>query len=277
MVREKNAHYDKSIESKQGSEASVVADAEQTESAGTKIGETIDFASAEAYKLLRTNLLFTLEHTDRCNVLGVTSSVAGEGKSVTASNLAFSFAEMGKRVLLLECDMRRPVMNQYLGLTAKFGLSNVLAGMCTINDALHTHPKLENYKVMASGDIPPNPSELLSSARMEKMLRVLSEKFDVLLMDLPPVTVVADAAIVSQFIQGLVLVVRDGYAEKNALTEAIRQLNVANAKILGVVYNHNSVGSAGYRGKGYYKKNYYKKNYYKKNYYKKGYYKQEQK
>ena len=236
------------------------------------IGPAMSFAAAEAYKLLRTNLVFSFSGEESCRTVGVTSSVRDEGKSLTAINLAYTLAETQKRVLLIGCDMRLPTLSKRLDMRATPGLSNLLVGMSSVNEAIQMYTtRMEDdvevrVEILVSGDIPPNPSELLSSERMEKLLGMLREHYDYIILDLPPVTAVSDAVIACKLVDGMVIVVRSDHAERTALSETIRQLRQVNGRILGFVFN-----GAGGSGTGYYKgkKNYYykKKNYYRNYYY----------
>lgn len=219
------------------------------EQSRARIGDDMSFAAKEAYKMLRTNMLFMLNEED--NVFGVTSSISGEGKSLTSINLAVSFAEMGKRVLLIEADMRKPVLEKYFNVKAEKGLSNVLAGHCSIVEAIYKSARFRNLFYISAGEIPPNPAELLSSKKMERLVEKVSKEFDVVIVDLPPVTAVTDAAIVSKFCSGVIIVVRDSYVEKEDLAETIRQLRIAEARILGLVYNVQEGGKGKYYSKGY--------------------------
>lgn len=221
----------------------------KVESTRTRIGDSMSFAAKESYKVLRTNLMFMLKQDK--NVVGITSSVTGEGKSLTSINLAIMFTEMGKKVLLIEGDMRKPVFQKYFNVKVKHGLSNVLAGHCGVMDAIFKSAKYENLYCIAAGAIPPNPSELLSSTEMEGLMATASETFDVVILDLPPVTAVTDATIASKFTRGVILVVRDAFVEKDELSETIRQLRIAEANILGFVYNQHDIGKNKYYKRGY--------------------------
>lgn len=222
--------------------------------------KNLNFTAAEAYKLLRTNLQFTLPGTEEnaCRVLGVTSSIHGEGKSTTAVNLSYTLAEAGKKVLLVDADMRLPSVGKKLEMSNAPGLSNVL--IATGNDAkiaIRLSGIHENWRIVTAGDIPPNPSELLGSARMQSVLRVLSKEFDYIIVDLPPVNVVSDALVVSPVLDGLIVVVRENYTDRKELRSCIRQLNLSNAKVLGIVMTGAKEGFKRYgkykkRGKGKY-------------------------
>lgn len=208
--------------------------------------ENMNFAAAEAYKHIRTNLVFALPDQEKCRIVGVTSSFRGEGKSTTAINLAYTLAETGKMVLLIDADMRMPTVAKKLASTAKPGLSNVLAGFCTADKACSPSYLIDNWHIMPAGDIPPNPSELLGSEQMGKLMRELSETYDFIVMDLPPVNIVADALVVSQWISGMVLVVRAGYTDKRMLTECMRNLSVLGSKLLGFVVADTAQASKRY-------------------------------
>ncbi|MCD8326348.1 MAG: CpsD/CapB family tyrosine-protein kinase [Lachnospiraceae bacterium] len=224
------------------------------------IGDKLDFAAAEAYKLLRTNLMLSLTDDKKCHVIGITSSVPGEGKSSTALNLAYFLAETDRRVLYIEADLRLPVLAERIGMSPSPGLSNYLAGMCGINDAFRKSNIHNKLYVVTAGDIPPNPSELLASSKMASTITALSERFDYIIMDLPPVNVVSDALIVSKMVDGVVVVVRKNYCRKRTLSEAIRRLKYLDARILGIVVTRADYQEKKYGGKyGNYGKYDYKK------------------
>ena len=188
-------------------------DAGKREAAQTEqpiIGEYLSFAATEAYKLLRTNLMFALPDQGKCRVVGVTSALRNEGKSTLAINLAYTVSQAGYRVLLIDGDMRLPTLAKRLNIPKRPGLSNLLAGLCTVQDAVQTSDLLDNLKAIAAGDIPPNPSELLSSARMETLLRELGADYDFILLDLPPVTAVTDGLVISKLVDGMIVVVCRG-------------------------------------------------------------------
>lgn len=217
------------------------------------IGKGLSFGAAEAYKLLRANLAFSLPDSTKSKVIGVTSSLRGEAKSTTSLNLAYTMAETGKRVLLIEGDMRLPVLGKRLGIKPAPGLSNLLAGQNSGNDVLQNSGLLTNLKVITAGNIPPNPAELLDSNQMEVTLKVMRDYFDVVIVDLPPVTAVSDAATISKYLDGIVVVVRQEYCDKRSLDDTVRQLRFVNAKILGFVLSDSNQQSKNYKryGKNY--------------------------
>lgn len=217
------------------------------------LGDNLNFATAEAYKLLRTNLNFSFPDGAKCMVIGVTSAVSGEGKSVTSANIAYTMAQSGRRVLLLEADMRLPTLAGRLHIRRKPGLSNLLAGQCSGNDILQKTQLQPNLWVAAAGDIPPNPAELLGSGRMAATLEALSVHFDVVIVDLPPVTAVADALVVSKQVDGMVIVVRQDYSDRISVEETVRQLRFAEARILGFVMTDADLQKKKYKRYGSYR------------------------
>ena len=140
-------------------------------------------------------------------------------------------------------------MAKRLNLPQKPGLSNLLAGLCTEEEAVQTSDLLDNLKAITAGDIPPNPSELLSSSRMETVLQHFSSQFDFILLDLPPVNAVADGLVISKLVDGMILVVCRGYCEKKPLETALRNMKYLNIKILGFVMTRGSVDKTSYRKK----------------------------
>ena len=222
--------------------------------------KNLQFTALEQYKLLRANLEFTVTEDTKCPIIGVTSSVRGEGKSTTSVNLSFVLAEKGSRVLLIDGDLRLPSVAKKMGIDNAPGLTNMLIGQCekTIED--YKSELLDTWYILPAGDIPPNPSELLGSSRMGALLETFKEQFDYIVIDLPPVNIVSDAVSVSKYISGMVVVVREEYTEKKELTHCMRQLSLSNVNVLGCVLNE-ARGNGGSYGK--YKKYKYYRYYYK--------------
>ena len=225
------------------------------------VGDQINFAASEAYKLLRTKIQYSFAGDGNCRVIGVSSALTGEGKSVTAVNLAHTLSQLGSKVLLIDCDMRRPSLPVKLPIQKKPGLSGFLSGQeqeskllqyCGIPGDEHA------FHVIASGKNPPNPVELLSSDRMHRMLEQLREKYDYIIMDLPPIGEVSDALAVAKETDGILLVVRQNGCDRIALNSAIRQFEFVEARILGVVFNCTTEETSGY-GKKYARKYYYRR------------------
>lgn len=220
------------------------------------IGGGISFAASEAYKLLRTKLQFSFSDDNTSRVIGVSSGLSGEGKSLSAVNLAYSLSELGMRVALLDCDMRRPTLAKKLGINKAPGLSNYLTRQSDLVSLLQPCgiPDDPNaFHVIAAGPNPPNPVELLSSERMATALKALRKLYDYVILDLPPVSEVSDAMAIADQTDGILLVVRQNYCDRMILEDTARQFQFINAKLLGVVFNGTTVSSGKY-GKSYYKK-----------------------
>ena len=228
------------------------------------LSEDSSFPMREAYKSLRTNVLFSLPGSDsKC--IGIVSANRGEGKSTVAINLAISFAQANKKVIVVDCDMRLPTIASKIGINPKPGLSNYLAGNEDVQGNLIQHVDEYGIDVLASGDIPPDPTTLLSSEQMKGLIELLKDYYDYIILDFPPVTVVTDAVIMSEVMDGYLVVVRHNLSEFQKLKETFRQMNFSDAKILGIVYNgkgSRSRYSKYYRKKGsnyYYYDEYYQK------------------
>ena len=216
--------------------------------------KNLEFTAVEQYKLLRTNLSFLLPETKGCKIIGVSSSIRGEGKSTTAVNLSYVLAESGNRVILLDGDLRIPSVAKKMKIKSVPGLTDLLKGDDVDLEQFRT-PHLDTWYIMPSGPLPPNPSELLGSKRMEMTLNMLSKHFDYIVVDLPPINIVSDALAISQYIDGIIVVIREDYTEKKELENCIRQLRLSNVKVLGCVMNETK------EGKGYYSKYRYKRYY----------------
>lgn len=221
--------------------------------------KNLKFTATEQYKLLRTNLTFTLPEEEGCAIVGITSAMRGEGKSTTAVNLSYVLAESGKKVLLIDGDLRLPSVAKKMKIPNSPGLTDLLKGDDSVQMSSFKSDLFNNWYILPSGDLPPNPSELLGSKRMENLLKVFAKSFDYIVFDLPPVNIVSDALTVSKFISGMVVVIREDYTEKKELETCFRQLKLSDVKVLGCVINEakNGRGSYGkYKYKRYYK--YYK-------------------
>lgn len=227
--------------------------------------KNLEFTATEQYKLLRTNLEFTIPEGTKCPVVGITSSMRGEGKSTTAINLSYVLAEKGSKVLLIDGDLRIPSVAKKINIPSTPGLTEVLMGK---NDQIENYKSslLDTWYIMPSGDIPPNPSELLGSKRMESALASLRETFDYIIIDLPPVNIVSDALSIANLITGMIVVIREEYTEKKELEYCFRQLKLSNVNILGCVMNETSSGSGSYGKYKRYKYYKYYRYYYKNEY-----------
>ncbi|SEB93163.1 capsular exopolysaccharide family [Paramicrobacterium humi] len=188
---------------------------------------------AESFRSLRTNLQFVnVEGGPRSFV--VTSSIPGEGKSTTTANLAISLAETGAKVVLIDGDLRLPKISEYMGIEGAVGLTDVLIGRAEIGDVLQKWGRRKLY-VLPSGQVPPNPSELLGSAAMARLLKTLTETFDYVLIDAPPLLLVTDAAVVSKLTGGAIMVAASGRTKRQELANAVRTLEGIGSKLVGVI------------------------------------------
>jgi capsular exopolysaccharide synthesis family protein len=190
---------------------------------------------AESFRQLRTNLQFA-NVSGAARTILVTSSLPGEGKSTTATNLAIAKAQAGQTVCLIDADLRRPMVNEYLGLDRNAGLTTALIGAAEVNDVLQPWGE-ENLFVLTSGQIPPNPSELLGSREMRDLIAHLEEFFDAIIIDAPPLLPVTDAAVLSQHVGGVVVVVGSQKLKRQDLEKALNALELVNANVLGFVLN----------------------------------------
>lgn len=227
--------------------------------------KNLEFTATEQYKLLRANLGFTVPEGTKCPVIGVTSSMRGEGKSTTAVNLSYVLAEKGSRVLLIDGDLRIPSIAKKMKIPGNPGLTDVLINKNVSNIEQYKTSILDKWYIMPSGNVPPNPSELLGSKRMAWALEQLREFFDYIIVDLPPVNIVSDALAIAPHVTGLIVVIREDYTEKKELERCFRSLHLSNVKVLGCVINSAKTGNGSYgryRKYRYYKYyRYYKKNY----------------
>lgn len=220
-------------------------------------GSSLNFAVSEAYKVLRTNLKFSFPDDGQGKVIGVTSAVQSEGKSTTACNVAYALAEEQEKVLLLEADLRRPTLAAKLAVARRPGLSNLLVNRDSQEDAVQRSSYAPNVDMITSGDVPPNPSELLGSDQMAELLSELRKKYRYIVADLPPVTVVSDAMAISKSLDGVVVVVREDVSDRKQLDETMRQLNMADVRVLGFVYHSAEDSGKRYSYKKYKRCSYY--------------------
>lgn len=212
------------------------------------------FAYTEAYKALRTNLSFLTNVSGVRSVL-ITSALPEESKTTTAINLAVTLASSGKSVVLVECDLRKPVLRKYLKRElGQSGLAAYLAGLVGLEDCIVELKDL-GICVIGAGVIPPNPSELLNCDRMGGLIELLKRNFDYVLLDAPPVTVVTDAAVVGPKTDGALLVVRSKFASARLVRQAKSRLESVGVRVLGGVLTRFNIRKSGWRG-GYDYKNY---------------------
>ncbi|SFQ51507.1 capsular exopolysaccharide family [Psychrobacillus psychrotolerans] len=190
----------------------------------------------EQFRTLRTNINFSMPDKEIKTFL-FTSSSPGEGKSTIAANAAVVFAQEGKRVLLVDADMRKPTVHYTYHVTNTIGLSNLLTRQATLEEVVKD-TEIENLQIITCGPIPPNPAELVGSQTMDRMIDEMKEKYDVIIFDAPPVLSVADAQILSNKADGTILVMSAGETEKTEILKAKEALVSSNANIIGVVLNN---------------------------------------
>ena len=196
--------------------------------------------SSEAYRGIRTSILFSSAE-NQPQVLLVSSAGPGEGKTITTTNLAITMAQSGSKVIILDCDMRRPKIHKLFGLSREKGMSNILVGGCNVEEAI-THTHIPNLDVIPCGPVPPNPSEILGSGRMADLLDRLRKHCARIIIDSPPITAVTDAVVLAKFADGLVLVISAGETPREIIQNGLGQLRSVNAHVLGAVLNGVEMG-----------------------------------
>lgn len=207
--------------------------------------------AAEAFRTLRTNIQFSSVDKELKTIV-VTSAQPSEGKSTIMVNLAVTFAQSGKKVILIDCDFRKPTVHKKFEISNIDGITSVLTQSKTLEECIRK-TEFQNFSILTCGPIPPNPAELLSSNRMKNILRDLKSDFDVIFIDTPPVLAVTDAQILSAITDGVVFVTAYGQTEKYAITKAKELINKVGGKFIGVVLNKVPYKSHSY----YYENNYY--------------------
>jgi capsular exopolysaccharide synthesis family protein len=200
--------------------------------------------AAEAFRTLRTNIQFSSLDEDIRTIV-VTSTQPGEGKSTVVSNLAITMAQSGKKVLLIDCDLRKPTIHKKLGVANKDGLTTLLAKEKKFDEIVKA-TDINNFYILTSGPIPPNPAELLGSKKMKSLIEELNGYFDVILFDAPPVLAVTDAQVLATYCNGVVFVAGYGQAEKLAVVRAKELISKVGGKIIGVVINRVPNNSKSY-------------------------------
>ena len=207
---------------------------------------------SEAFRTLRTNIQFT--NIDKnIKTIVVTSSNQGEGKTTVSSNLAASMAQTDKKILLIDCDMRKPRIHKVFGITNLDGLTNILMGEKKLADVEYKGDQdIKSLTVVTSGPIPPNPAELLGSRRMKEFLEDVRDQFDMIILDSPPINLVTDSAILSTIADGTILVLEVGQTDIEAAKSGKELLDKVHANLIGVVLNKIPVN-----GRSYYKYSYY--------------------
>lgn len=201
---------------------------------------------SEQFRTIRANIKFSLPEKDLKTLL-ITSSTPGEGKSTSAANIAIVFAQDGKKVLLIDSDMRRPTLHYTFNLQKSIGLSNILLEQSYITNAIQETP-IVGLDIVTSGATPPNPAELLSSKNMDNFLEEVRKKYDLIIFDAPPVLSVSDPQILGNICDGTLIIINSGVSDKRDLIQATNTLKSSKAKILGVIFNNYKIP----KGKDYY-------------------------
>lgn len=198
------------------------------------------FAINESFRALRTNMFYTSKG-EKCPVYGITSCFANSGKSLIIANTAISFSQLNKKVLLIDCDLRNSVIHKIFGLEKGLGISELLAGSDNAVDKALRKTSYENLQVISSGGTPPNPTELLASDRMEKLIGILKNHFDVIFIDLPPIGLVSDAAVINDIVTGYIFAVRSGYDDRRDVSAALSVMEQMELKVIGFILNDVNV------------------------------------
>lgn len=212
------------------------------------IDKNTEFAIKEAYKTLRTNIMFSLTNDGKPKTIVVTSAVPGDGKTTTAINLAITFSQIGSKVLLIDGDLRKPKIHKYLSIKNNDGLSGILSGFTKVENVV---AKSEyGFDCITAGSIPPNPSELISSPALATMIDGLKANYDYIFIDSPPVTIVSDTLTISAISNGVLLVARSKYTPKSLLNQSINSIKFTNSKIIGIVINAVDMNKRTYGARG---------------------------
>ncbi len=231
---------------------------------GKLLSSSTPFGVTEAFNTLRTNLCYSTA-AEKCPVFAVTSDFSGAGKSVISANVAASFAMLGKKTLLVECDLRRPELAEVFEVEKGAGLSELLSGVAKSREEVLTAVSFDNLDVVLSGRIPPNPSELLGSDTMANFIAECREIYDIIIVDTPPAYEVSDVGVIASMLTGTVMVARSNYSDVNAIEASEELITGVNGRIIGYVVNDvdYKAGSGyrknkyGYRGYRKYAKYYY--------------------
>ena len=224
------------------------------------INDKTPFSIKESFNLLRTNIIYSSTNTDGAPVYGVTSTVASSGKSTIMANLAIQLGNMSKKVLLIDADMRCPMQSKIFGYSKELsGLSEFLSGIERFKEGSIVKAGIDDLYIMPSGRIPPNPTELLMSTRFRDLIEELKREFDYILIDFPPIGLVADSAAAINYIDGYIFVARANQSKIRDMRATIDRLEALGGKIIGIVLNdvESKSRSYGRYGKDYNYRNYY--------------------
>lgn len=216
-------------------EVPIIYDPSKKVKANKILNDNAPFSLNEAYSMLRTNLQFS-SRGEKCPVFGITSTDSGDGKTMNIINIAISFAKLGKKVLLIDCDLRNPSIHKHLNIEQnQMGLSQYLAG---IEDKVNVHEfEVKDLAILTAGLIPPNPSDLIGSSRMERLIETMKEEFDYIFIDMSPIGTVSDPLQFVSLLTGYLIVVRNNVSKINDLKSIVAELERINANISGFIYN----------------------------------------
>ena len=204
-----------------------------------------DSLLVEAYRILRTNILLA-DKEQTLQTIQVTSASPGEGKSMVAANLASIIALAGSRCILVDANLRKPVLADQFGVNGQIGLTNVLMGLVKLESAL-AYTEIPGLRLLPGGPIPPNPADLLGSQAMAVLMEELKDQAALVIIDSPPLLSVVDSSLIAPLVDGVILVVGSGQTERKSLVRARQLLDAAQAKVLGVVLNSVSALDNGYQ------------------------------
>lgn len=218
---------------------------------GITVLENPKAPTTEAFRTLRTNIQFS-SIDKKLKTMVVTSSTPGEGKSTIAVNLAAIIAQSKEKVLLIDCDLRKPNIHSIIGKSNLEGLTNILVGNRVVEEVAYKCEGLENLEIITSGPIPPNPAELLGSNRMKMFMAAVKEEYDMVILDTPPIGAVTDSVILSTIVDGLILVAAIAETDIEALVRGKDSLDKVDPNIIGVVLNKLPIGGKGSKQYGYY-------------------------
>jgi succinoglycan biosynthesis transport protein ExoP len=252
-----------SLQGKRSSYGTYGAISESTKTSGAKespvalvSAQSPTSVMSEAYRSMRTSLLMSSpDHPPR--TILITSAVQSEGKTVTATNLAISLTQTGARVVLIDADMRKPRIHSIFALGTTLGLSAVLTGNAKLKEVLHEAP-VDNLFVLPCGAIPPNPLELLTSSRFQRMMAALPDFFEYVVIDSPPLSNVSDGRVLAQLVDATILVVKAGSTSRHSIKNALGHLKISRANVVGAILNDVDVRMSGYEYYSYYQAGYYK-------------------
>ena len=199
-----------------------------------------NFSVIEAYRTIRTNFLFSVSKKDNCKKVVFSSSMPRDGKTTTCVNLAISLSQTDVKILLIDCDLRKPRSHKFFNLPNVPGLTNILGGFNSISESI-AETQYRGLHFLPSGIIPPNPAELISGKHMENLMEELEKHYDYILLDSPPLGIVSDAMLLAKICDGIILVARQNITSHPDLTRVIKNLEFAEADILGIILNQVEV------------------------------------